>query len=60
MILLLACRITVSEAERKMTKRRHISGREATYMAIESDKRGPVQIEPSTEEDAAWRPSVCR
>ena len=26
--------------------RRHISGREATYMAIESDKRAPVKIEP--------------
>jgi hypothetical protein len=25
---------------------RHISGREATYMAIESDKRGPVKLEP--------------
>src|ERR1035438_3947750 len=25
--------------------RRHISGLEATYMAIESDKRGPVKIE---------------
>ena len=30
--------------------RRHISGREATYMAIESDKRGPVRIEPLSEE----------
>jgi hypothetical protein len=29
--------------------RRHISGREATYMAIESDKRGPVKIEPLPE-----------
>jgi hypothetical protein len=33
--------------------RRHISGREATYMAIESDKRGPVKIEPLPEGDAA-------
>jgi hypothetical protein len=30
--------------------RRHISGREATHMAIESDKRGPVQIEPLSAE----------
>ena len=27
--------------------RRHISGREATYMAIDSDKRRPVKIEPA-------------
>ena len=27
--------------------RRHISGREATYVAIESDKRGPMKIEPA-------------
>jgi len=33
--------------------RRHISGREATYMAIESDKRGPVKIEPSPEGNVA-------
>jgi len=32
---------------------RHISGREATYMAIENDKRRPVRIEPSPSEDAA-------
>ena len=32
--------------------RQHISGREATYMAIESDKRGPVQIEPLPAGDA--------
>ena len=32
--------------------RRHISGREATHMAIESDKRGPVQIEPMPAEEA--------
>ena len=32
---------------------RHISGREATYMAIESDKRGPVKLEPLPEGDAA-------
>ena len=33
--------------------RRHISGREATYMAIESDKRAPVQLEPLPEDGAA-------
>ena len=33
--------------------RRHISGREATYMAIESDKRGPVKIEPLPADGAA-------
>ena len=33
--------------------RRHISGREATYMAIESDKRGPVKIEPLPEGNVA-------
>jgi hypothetical protein len=33
--------------------RRHISGREATYMAIENDKRGPVKIEPSPEGSAS-------
>ena len=32
--------------------RRHISGREATQIAIESDKRGPVQIEPPPADDA--------
>ena len=26
--------------------REHISGKDATYMAIESDKRGPVQLQP--------------
>ena len=31
---------------------RHISGREATYMAIESDKRGPLQLEPLPEDGA--------
>jgi hypothetical protein len=36
--------------------RRHISGREATYMAIESDKRGPVQIEPLLADGAASVP----
>ena len=37
--------------------RRHISGREAAHMAIESDKRGPVQIEPSPAEEAgSFRP----
>jgi hypothetical protein len=37
--------------------RRHISGREATYMAIESDKRGPVQIEPLPADGVASAPS---
>src|ERR1019366_1742018 len=37
--------------------RRHISGREATYMAIESDKRGPVQIEPLPANGAASVPT---
>jgi hypothetical protein len=32
--------------------RRHISGREATYMAIESDKRAPVKIAPLPEGSA--------
>ena len=39
--------------------RRHISGREATYMAIESNKRGPVKIEPLPEGDAADATSVA-
>src|SRR5450759_2044583 len=39
--------------------RRHISGREATYMAIESDKRGPVQIEPLPPDGAASAPSTA-
>ena len=33
--------------------RRHISGREATNMTIESDKRGPVKIEPLTARGAS-------
>jgi hypothetical protein len=33
--------------------RGHISGRDATYIAIESDSRGPIQIEPPSAEDAA-------
>jgi hypothetical protein len=33
--------------------RRHISGGEATRIAIESDKRGPVQIGPSPEAGTA-------
>lgn len=33
--------------------RRHISGSEASYVAIESDKRGPVQLEPLPEDGAA-------
>jgi hypothetical protein len=33
--------------------RQHISGREATYMAIESDKRGPVQSKPLPADVAA-------
>jgi hypothetical protein len=37
---------------------RHISGREATYMAIESDRRGPVRIEPLPEGCAAGAPST--
>jgi hypothetical protein len=37
--------------------RRHISGREATYMAIESDKRAPVQLEPLPEDGAASVPA---
>src|ERR1039458_6642117 len=32
--------------------RRHISGLEATRMAIESDKRGPLQLEPLPEDGA--------
>jgi hypothetical protein len=36
--------------------RRHISGREATNMAIESDKRGPVKIEPLPADGAASVP----
>ena len=37
---------------------RHISGREATYMAIESDKRRPVKIEPLPADGAASAPSM--
>jgi hypothetical protein len=33
--------------------RRHITGREATHVAIESDKRTPVKIEPLPADDAA-------
>ena len=33
--------------------RRHISGREATHIAIESDKRAPVKIEPFSTDGAA-------
>jgi hypothetical protein len=40
----------------RTTKRRHISGREATYIAIESSKRRPVQIEPSPEGGNAAAP----
>jgi hypothetical protein len=36
--------------------RRHISGREATYTAIESDKRGPVKLEPLPADGAASIP----
>jgi hypothetical protein len=36
--------------------RRHISGREATNMAIESDKRGPVKLEPLPADGAASVP----
>ena len=36
--------------------RRHISGREATYEAIENDKRGPVRIEPLPADGAASVP----
>jgi hypothetical protein len=36
--------------------RRHISGRKATNMAIESDKRGPVKIEPLPADGAASIP----
>ena len=36
--------------------RRHISGLEATRMAIESDKRGPLQLEPLPEDGAASVP----
>jgi hypothetical protein len=38
--------------------RRHITGREATYMAIESDKRRPVKIEPLPADGAASPPSI--
>ena len=38
--------------------RRHISGLEATRMAIESDKRGPVKIEPLPADGAASAPSM--
>ena len=38
--------------------RRHISGREATYMAIESDRRAPVKIEPLPEGGADNVPST--
>jgi hypothetical protein len=38
--------------------RRHISGREATYMAIESDKRGPVKIEPLPLDGAAGHAAI--
>jgi hypothetical protein len=38
--------------------RRHISGREATYIAIESDKRGPVKIEPLPADGAASAASM--
>ena len=38
--------------------RRHISGREATYTAIESDKRGPVKIEPLPADGAASAASM--
>ena len=37
---------------------RHISGREATHMAIESDKRGPVKIEPLSADGVAGPPSM--
>jgi hypothetical protein len=37
--------------------RRHISGLEATRMAIESDKRGPVQLEALPEDGAASAPA---
>jgi hypothetical protein len=36
--------------------RRHITGHEATYMAIESDKRGPVKLEPLPADGAASVP----
>jgi hypothetical protein len=36
--------------------RRHISGLEATRMAIESDKRGPVKLEPLPADGAASVP----
>ena len=35
---------------------RHISGCEVTYMAIESDKRGPVKLEPLPASGAASIP----
>ena len=35
---------------------RHISGRKATNMAIESDKRGPVKLEPLPADGAASVP----
>jgi hypothetical protein len=38
--------------------RRHISGLEATRMAIESDKRGPVKIEPLPADGAASAASM--
>ena len=36
--------------------RRHISGLEATRMAIESDKRGPMKLEPLPAAGAASMP----
>jgi len=36
---------------------RHISGREATYMAVENEKRRPVQIEPLPSDDDVNAPS---
>ena len=38
--------------------RRHISGLEATHIAIESDKRGPVKIEPLPADGAASAASM--
>jgi hypothetical protein len=38
--------------------RQHISGRDATNMAIESDKRGPVKIESLPTDSAASAPST--
>ena len=41
--------------EEKEKKKKHISGREATYMAVENDKRRPIAIDPSPEDRKSTR-----